>query len=628
MYQNNYFAGLFDSVGQLRFLDSGPRLTLSQPKADAILECYRLWPGKLYCEVPLQHSASWLTIRLDDQAALDFLRAIRPFSIDKHDQIDFVLAAVENRHIDCAAIQKQLNEISNSQFSKQDIKWVRPNDKTDKICIVAGCDKPVNAKRKCKKHYEHQRKERKQEGLINDHVHEYSRLREPSKAELAYLAGFFDGVGQIDFTKGYIYIVRPYLDALFAFRDIYGGGVTPVSEEVYARPHGEFRLYPYRGVCTLLEDLLPYLSTKKKVAASFLDCWRPGIPQKDIVQLQADSIISLDLNEETLKQEALMLKILHPTYVAGFADAELCFRLNYSMSGQRWIPEIACGQTRPQAVNMLRQQYGGSLTLAHKKPPDKDQLAWKLATFDGIKNFLSEVSPFLLEKGPEAAELAKAFSIDLTKIEEGLPINENLTALKKASSIPEEGFDQPSKTLKVKVDYCVVPGCKLRIRSGELCYKHHAEAKQQPDWVDGRLQVDPFSYKKIPSEEEKQYIAGYFDGDGNVHAEYTHLQVVFGQTKSPGILLMQSIYGGSIILDKLPTNKKKNLVARYQLRAREAVLQFLRDVQPFVLEKKAIVDLILNCWRPRLSIEEWTKIEQEMAAHFSYRMPEDILLYL
>lgn len=96
-------------------------------------------------------------------------------------------------------------------------------------------------------------------------------------------------------------------------------------------------------------------------------------------------------------------------YVAGLMDGEGCFCIYTRKSGNRGLsyrPEISVGMTDRQAVEMLYQEYGGTLVTHHPIQAGwKERHTWKIAAAEPIKVFIEDIRPYLLVKIDQADAL-------------------------------------------------------------------------------------------------------------------------------------------------------------------------------------------------------------------------------
>jgi hypothetical protein len=118
----------------------------------------------------------------------------------------------------------------------------------------------------------------------------------------------------------------------------------------------------------------------------------------------------------------------------------------------------------------------------------------------------------------------------------------------------------------------------------------------------------PFDYKIIPTDVDKAYIAGYFDGEGCVTVAKrpvgsgVQIRVDFGQTQPQGVRYIHSFYGGSLIQRCGGEGRRPKIY--YRLSQSQAVLVFLNDIFPYVKEKRDQVVLCLDLYRENMPLVE------------------------
>jgi hypothetical protein len=120
---------------------------------------------------------------------------------------------------------------------------------------------------------------------------------------------------------------------------------------------------------------------------------------------------------------------------------------------------------------------------------------------------------------------------------------------------------------------------------------------------------------------ELAYFAGYFDGDGSIdlrqRSNTWHLAVTFNQTRPEALVRLQAVYGGNLRFCKKAPPRRNQLT--WSLTQRAAVLTFLRDVQPFVIEKHEEVAAVLARYRPTLTSQEARALVSTLTGHRARR---------
>lgn len=109
-----------------------------------------------------------------------------------------------------------------------------------------------------------------------------------------------------------------------------------------------------------------------------------------------------------------------------------------------------------------------------------------------------------------------------------------------------------------------------------------------------------------PSPTDRAYTAGYFDGDGSYdfgrRAGYWRTRIGFGQTQPEGLQFLQGIYGGNLRPKRTKPPRRWQLA--YDINRCAAVTQFLADVQPFSIERRQEIDLLVKYFKPGMTEEE------------------------
>ena len=273
-------------------------------------------------------------------------------------------------------------------------------------------------------------------------------------------------------------------------------------------------------------------------------------------------------------------------YAAGYFDAEGCVRA-FRNNGRTWTLRVSFGQTDPAVIKRLAHQFGGTLHRYTKKNGDKPVTHWVIVKRTEVDHFLRTVAPHVREKHDEV-EAALNESLDEA-------LAQKLSALKKRSlnktTLPVGLLTTPRAR-----HTCSEPDCLSEICARGLCNMHYLRAR-----TNGVFKTTPrgtaryFEYGRKPALEERQYIAGFFDGDGCLSfvQQNNHWMIVFGQCRPEGILLLNEIYGGTTWLRAAYSQRRPAL--RWTLNARNALQAFLRDVEPFCVEKRAQITRVIRC---------------------------------
>jgi len=103
------------------------------------------------------------------------------------------------------------------------------------------------------------------------------------------------------------------------------------------------------------------------------------------------------------------------------------------------------------------------------------------------------------------------------------------------------------------------------------------------------------------SETAHAYIAGYTDAEALIGVyrskDTWHAEVAFKQTQSVVVEWMQTVYGGSMTMQR---PKRGRPLKRLRIQAWADVQRFLRDVLPYLREKRAQAEIVLNEFNSRL----------------------------
>lgn len=181
---------------------------------------------------------------------------------------------------------------------------------------------------------------------------------------------------------------------------------------------------------------------------------------------------------------------------------------------------------------------------------------------------------------------------------------------------------------------CQVAGCDYEVLARGLCSKHYTRVYRSGELSILRPNRGVETFKRPPIDPvDLAYFAGYFDGEGCVYLQRPPkserhkplarwpLRVELNQTQEHTVLEIHRVYGGSLTLDRLEYadgstssrySPKHRPFIKWMLAQTEAVVCFLRDIQSFLREKKAQVDLSLERFRTYLSPEEGQALYEEL----------------
>lgn len=92
-------------------------------------------------------------------------------------------------------------------------------------------------------------------------------------------------------------------------------------------------------------------------------------------------------------------------WVAGFLDADGCFRISKSSQGRlrtrQYQALVTATQVDPTPIFLLKDWFGGHIYHAHKKAPAMDQYAWSATSQIAIR-VIRQVLPHLRVKARQA----------------------------------------------------------------------------------------------------------------------------------------------------------------------------------------------------------------------------------
>jgi len=292
-------------------------------------------------------------------------------------------------------------------------------------------------------------------------------------------------------------------------------------------------------------------------------------------------------------------------YYAGYFDAEGSLGVFPANAGRSWCTRISFGQTNPIVLQQLHSFYRGTLSQIRRQRVNwRDQTHWTLTRFNVVACFLEDIRPYLGEKRDQVEAVLARFSTRMLAADARRLIRD-LKRMKKVALTKRRlptGVKLPR--LPQKLPRCEIKGCKRDARAQRLCTLHYQRARAAdvlPALQPNRSAMT-FTRPEVATT-ELAYFAGYFDGDGSVDLRRKsatwHLAIAFNQTRPEALLRLHAVYGGTLQLREKHPPRRHQL--KWALTKREAVLAFLRDVQPFLLEKRREVALLLERYRPTMN---------------------------
>jgi len=190
---------------------------------------------------------------------------------------------------------------------------------------------------------------------------------------------------------------------------------------------------------------------------------------------------------------------------------------------------------------------------------------------------------------------------------------------------------------------CSAEGCDRDVRARGLCITHYQSAHHNGSLVPLRpgtsIYVEPSVTCQV-SEQDRIYFAGYFDGEGCVYVDkrsYRHsrntdyghwpLHVTFKQTVPGVVQSMRKLYGGHLRIEiPAPERPKFRISLKWDLTRTVDALRFLRDIQPFVREKRPQVDLVLQKYKTPMNTQEGTELREILSAMKHVELSVDEIL--
>lgn len=232
--------------------------------------------------------------------------------------------------------------------------------------------------------------------------------------------------------------------------------------------------------------------------------------------------------------------------------------------------------------------YGG--TLRKVRPARlgwKPQEHWVLQRASTVICFLQDTLPYLREKRVQAQVLIDHFSSRMNRAK--AEMLRSVLHNEKQREIEPAQFARSDLKRTCQL-------CPRTSRARGLCVYHYQRARLRAG-VDFMPQsAKPFAYARAPTPEERAYAAGYFDGDGSfdfraVNGSW-YIFITFNQTRPEGVELLHEIYGGTIRVCRPATPRRMQL--NYRIQRRAAALQFLADIRPYSIERRAEINLLVN----------------------------------
>lgn len=302
-------------------------------------------------------------------------------------------------------------------------------------------------------------------------------------------------------------------------------------------------------------------------------------------------------------------------YFAGYTDAEGCISIAVFTrdAAHYWFAFIYFGQTQPMVVERMHAVYGGTVRVKKRDQRRRRQKQLRLQRLSDVRRFLSDVLPHLREKRAQAEIVLNQFD---PRSDHGTNqiISARLVQLKatRLGAVVIEPSLAIAPQARRKCFYCAA-----RAFSRGFCAKHYQKAKRE-----GRLVTNlkgagvPFTHRRPLKKFDAPYFAGYFDGDGCVllrrEGKRWYPCVSFSQTQPQTLMELHSIYGGSLTVGKAQDERRRPKLS-YQLVQRAAVLSMLRDIRPFVVEKRDQVELLLAQYRSDMLFEDGQLLKEQLS---------------
>lgn len=301
-------------------------------------------------------------------------------------------------------------------------------------------------------------------------------------------------------------------------------------------------------------------------------------------------------------------------YFAGYFDAEGTLGVFPANAGRSWCARVNFGQTNADVLHQLKIFYGGSLHIVRRAKANwQDKTQWTLARFNAVACFLEDIRPFVGEKRAQVEAVLQRFSTRMPATD-ARQLIADLKQMKRAEltsrNLPTEAKHAPKRRRCAADEPCRRPA-----RAQGLCTRHYQRARAARTL----LTVQPgrgarAHARKDVAATERAYFAGYFDGDGSLdlrrRSSTWHLAIAFNQTRPEALLRLVASYGGRLHFRPKDPPRRNQLA--WTLTQREAVLAFLRDVQPYVIEKQREVAAVLERYRPNMAPSEAADLVAEL----------------
>ena len=259
-----------------------------------------------------------------------------------------------------------------------------------------------------------------------------------NKTNLSYLAGYIDGdgcfyIGKVTNKKRTahkfpqcIAITSVNKEVLAWCKQLFGGSISTN----YNVPKNNKPLHVYilrkLKVVPLIEEIYPYLVEKREEAQVFLDFATSKNVKEKINLIHKIKILknTINLVYPCHKEEfEKFIQTINPTendfaYLAGFIDAECCFKINKHLSKPRpnYVYQILlqCNNTKAPIFLWLLQRFGGRINfIDRQKYNSKNQLCWRLGG-KALSKILDKIYPFLKHKKPVCEQLMKFYETTLS----------------------------------------------------------------------------------------------------------------------------------------------------------------------------------------------------------------------
>lgn len=268
LLERAYFAGYFDAegclvVGQRHKRFWYTRVSFLQNDPRVIIKLRSIYGGSFHAR---GRKTAW---SLDRFAALAcFLEDIRPFVREKSAQVEAVLQRFTSTMP--AAVGRALaNDLKREKHSV----WARPEHaiarKPRATCSRCNC--VAVCRGLCGQHYQEARRTGEFVVGPRNKPHAFAYVRQPTPAEIAYLAGYFDGDGHLGMIQGrgdtwhfQIRFQQCCPHGILLAQEIYGGSsrYRPATKKTH-RPCLAYSLGQQEAALTFLRDIQPVAIEKR-----------------------------------------------------------------------------------------------------------------------------------------------------------------------------------------------------------------------------------------------------------------------------------------------------------------------------------------------------------------------------